>query len=471
MWRGGGNLKFDGGTLYLSSNCFIEQWVSLIYTTVRKRLYFINSYHFLWILRKSGLSKAMSLIFLSALWMILHLNFNAILFLIFSIILIFFSKEIYFWLFIIIMLSIFFMMSFRKNNIIMFLLILFILSSIWVILSNTIILIWIGLESQSFCVIVIILALQKNKLLSIESLFKIFIVTAFSGIVLIISISELIKIGEDLSILSFIFNNKAYYIWFLINLTFIFKIAIFPFQIWLFEVYAGLTFLGIFLLSILPKITLLILLIQSYKFYGFFILGFFSIIIGSIGGLNQNNIKLLLAYSSLAHLGVIILLLSLNSILNNINIVFLILLYFFSMVGVFIILCLDEKKYLLYHWKTSYQDNSWLTVFLSIFILSLLGIPPMVGFFGKLVFLIDLFSLKIHYFTLIIIISFLVSGFFYVRWIKYFINEDKKDFQKWVNINSNRIYINYYPINILLYLIFTIIFLVFIYPLMCNLCY
>ena len=72
------------------------------------------------------------------------------------------------------------------------------------------------------------------------------------------------------------------------------------------EIYLGFSILGLLYLSIIPKINLLIILYNLKNISNLLIfIGICSLIIGCIGGINQNNIKLILLYSSINQIGII----------------------------------------------------------------------------------------------------------------------------------------------------------------------
>jgi NADH-ubiquinone oxidoreductase chain 2 len=125
-------------------------------------------------------------------------------------------------------------------------------------------------------------------------------------------------------------------------------------------------------------------------------------IIGSIGGLVKDRIKRLLAYSAISHVGLILLALAMNSVEGYKSLMFYLMQYSITNVNIFFILItigyllyknimrdsklidkLNSPIQYIYQLKGFYEINPILCLSLAISIFSLLGIPPLVGFFSK----------------------------------------------------------------------------------------
>jgi NADH:ubiquinone oxidoreductase subunit 2 (subunit N) len=110
-------------------------------------------------------------------------------------------------------------------------------------------------------------------------------------------------------------------------------------------VYQGLSLTGISLVSLVPKLALFVIMLKVAAFNSLLLtVGVFSIIIGSIGGLNQSSFKPLLAYSSIGHLGFVILAFSLNQPFTQTISTLYLVLYLFNSVAIFTLLLTNERK-------------------------------------------------------------------------------------------------------------------------------
>jgi NADH-ubiquinone oxidoreductase chain 2 len=167
---------------------------------------------------------------------------------------------------------------------------------------------------------------------------------------------------------------------------------------------------------------------------------FFSLIIGTIVGLTQFRIKRLLAYSTISHVGFILLALSISSIESTQAFLFYLIQYSISNLNIFFILILIG--YTLYHYvstnkeynelleknyspiqlisqlKGYYYINPILSLSLIITIFSFIGIPPLIGFFAKQMVLSAALDKGFIFLTLIAIITSVIGAVYYLNIVK-----------------------------------------------------
>lgn len=143
----------------------------------------------------------------------------------------------------------------------------------------------------------------------------------------------------------------------------------------------------------------------------------FSIIIGSLSGLNQTKIKRLVAYSGVTHIGFIILPLSLISDQNLESSLIYLVIYFSTITPLLIVLSLLKENYIILFNKF-FISNKFTAILTVVFILSISGLPPFLGFLPK--FLIFLNLLSKNYILTVIIITLItsISIAFYLRVVK-----------------------------------------------------
>lgn len=163
-------------------------------------------------------------------------------------------------------------------------------------------------------------------------------------------------------------------------------------------------------------------------------------IVGTILGLNQSRIKRLLAYSTISHLGFILLALVVNSIESTQAFLFYIMQYSLSNINIFIIIISigytlyiynnDNKEHLKLQDKNNspvqlisqlkgyFYINSVMAVSFTIVVYSFVGIPPLTGFFGKQMVLSSALDKGYTFITLIAILTSVISAVYYLNLIK-----------------------------------------------------
>jgi NADH-quinone oxidoreductase subunit N len=252
----------------------------------------------------------------------------------------------------------------------------------------------------------------------------------------------------------FIFFFSVILLCFLIM--FLFKLSIVPFHWWITAVFESSSILVLMFLTIPLKFTIFFLFCKLFIyffsiliFYFQFILLIFSILsmlVGTLGLFNQNKLKKFWAYSTVNHMGYLFLALIINNFLGLRA--FLVYLFFYIFVNLifFILLqCLVNEtlnqrvlqiNQLVFLFS---QKTNWLMLVFSLIIFSLIGIPPLLGFWGKYLvissILINLSFLKSLYLLFVIILTSVLSGFCYLKiWKTLFVEKKKKLFFKMLPI-------------------------------------
>ena len=226
-----------------------------------------------------------------------------------------------------------------------------------------------------------------------------------------------------------------------IGLTFIIfslfiKLALAPFHIWSLDVYEGSPTISTFFFAVITKISVVILLTricysmihfkESWQFYSM-VVGLISIFVGSLGGLRQKKLKTLLAYSSISHMGYVILAVSSANPFGVETLLFYMIIYMISGIAIwFIVLAVRENRvnYLnkfnkeLGDFVLLKESNPALAFCFSAAAFSLAGIPPLVGFFAKLGILLSIIYEEFYLIALLSILCSIVSTFYYIRIIK-----------------------------------------------------
>ncbi len=250
-------------------------------------------------------------------------------------------------------------------------------------------------------------------------------------------------------------HTYIFYSLLLISVGFLFKIAAAPFHWWSPDVYDGVPTVVTTFIAIMGKISVLILLLtlvhytsnllySSVQIYSWTtslsISCFFSLIIGTLLGLTQIRIKRLLAYSTISHIGFILLALIAYSVESEKAFMFYIIQYIFTSLNSFIIIIgigfslylyfsnvldnntLSEKNnspiQLITQLKGYFSINPILALCLAVSMFSFVGLPPLVGFFGKQMVLTAALDNNKTILVIIAILTSVIGAVYYLNVIK-----------------------------------------------------
>ena len=230
----------------------------------------------------------------------------------------------------------------------------------------------------------------------------------------------------------------------LLLISLFFKLALAPFHLWAPDVYEGSLLSSTLFFAVMPKLGLFLLLtrLMYSAFYGFFesfkhfiiIIAVMSVAVGSVAGLEQRKIKNLLAYSSISHMGYSLLAYG-SGTLEGIQFLFCYLfIYMCSSTVIWAIFLLTRLKTKFFKKQNKdltdfmllVKSNKMLAIYLTIAMLSVAGVPPMVGFIVKFgVFLVSIGVYAYNAACISIVLS-VVSTFYYIRIIKTLFFEQKR---------------------------------------------
>nr|UCX58939.1 NADH dehydrogenase subunit 2 [Crenicichla geayi] len=198
----------------------------------------------------------------------------------------------------------------------------------------------------------------------------------------------------------------------LIILALAFKIGLAPLHAWLPEVLQGLDYTTGLILSTWQKLApfALLLQIQPANPNIMIFLGLSSTLIGGWGGLNQTQLRKILAYSSIAHLGWMILIMQFSPSLSLLALIT----YFFMTSSVFLTFKLSSSLNI-NTLSTSWTKAPTLTALTPLILLSLGGLPPLTGFMPKWLILQELTKQDLVLTSTIAALTALLSLYFYLR--------------------------------------------------------
>lgn len=332
--------------------------------------------------------------------------------------------------------------SLKNENLFRYEYILFILFAILgsfvLISSNNFLTAFIGLELQSLS-LYLMAAFNTKNLNSNEAGIKYFSLGALSSGFLLFGIS---MIYFDTA--SFSFQNLDNFSTIsevglsLVLIALFFKVSAAPFHIWTPDVYEGSPTISTLFFATLPKFASLIFLFRIYHelnipkieslHYIFQIVCAISLLVGVYGAITQKVIKRLLAFSSINHIGFMLLAIMSYQYMSEGTIFFYLIIYLITTFGVFsVILNLrtSEGEITLLAGlnglKTSSRSKA---ISMLVFLFSLAGIPPFAGFFAKFFILSASINEGFYILSVIAVISSVIAAFYYLSVIKnMFFNE------------------------------------------------
>nr|ATL15436.1 NADH dehydrogenase subunit 2 [Callosobruchus maculatus] len=285
---------------------------------------------------------------------------------------------------------------------ILFLNILF-FSTLIVISSYSWLSMWMGLEINLLSILPL-MANPKN-LYPSEAAMKYFITQTLASLILLFSILLSMNMKE------FLPQNSSNMLILIINSSLFLKAGAAPFHAWFPEVIEGLNWENCLLMMTWQKIAPMMILIHNLNmfFYLSWIILISSILSG-IYGLNQTSLRKILAYSSINHIAWML------SSMLNFKLIWL--LYFNIYVILVFNLIMIFKYFNIYYMNQLnliFNSNKLLNFLFMANFLSLGGLPPFLGFLPKWLTIMNLTSNQFYSLTLILIISTLITLFFYIR--------------------------------------------------------
>lgn len=391
------------------------------------------------------------------------------------------------------------------------LVILFVLTgALLLLISADLASIYLSIELQSFS-LYIISSLHRNSESSTGSALTYFLLGGLSscfillGIALIYTNSSTSNLDNVYSLITdsnltyynsdWYIPNYIFYSFLLMSIGFLFKIAAAPFHWWSPDVYDGVPTVVTAFIAIIGKIAILILFVELVHYTSTLLYStiqlyswtisitiscFLSLVIGTLLGLTQIRIKRLLAYSTISHIGFILLSLTVHSIESDQALLFYIFQYIITNMNVFFILiAIGFSLYLYYsnvfefnnlieknnspiqlisQLKGYFSINPLLSLSLIITIFSFIGLPPLIGFFAKQMTLTAALDHNKEILVITAILSSVIGAVYYLYIIKttYF---EKTDYLRphTINISVANIYSNVISIVSLITILFILI--------------
>lgn len=304
------------------------------------------------------------------------------------------------------------------------------------VISNSFVSFFLSLEVMSIAMYGMI-AYLKNKPSGIEAGIKYLILAAASvgillfGVALVYAQTGALHLTELSEALTGVNTLGTYFI---VGVALIvaglgFKLALVPFHLWTPDIYAGAPAPVSAFVASVSKGAVFVFLLRLYEsisgsqhhaiWLAFAVLAIASMLIGNWLALRQHNVKRLLAYSSIGHLGYMIVALLASSALGVQAAVFYLVTYFISMLSAFGIVSYlsgeEKDAYELSRYRGLFWEKPWISVLFTGVLLSLAGIPLTAGFIGKFYLLLSGIGSGLWVLAIVLIVSSSIGLFYYLR--------------------------------------------------------
>ena len=339
--------------------------------------------------------------------------------------------------------------------------------------SYDLIIFYMGLELQSLSLYVLA-SFNKESYRSTEAGLKYFVLGALSSGLLLYGCSLIYGFSGSTNFDLIAKNVNQLNTGSIFGIVFIlvglaFKISAVPFHMWAPDVYEGSPTSVTTFFAIVPKVAALtvfirflyvpfINVIDQWQMIIVFI-SLASMILGAVAAIGQTNLKRLMAYSSIGHLGYALAGLATGSNEGIQNTIIYLSIYLVMNLGVFSCILMMKRKDIFYE---DIQDLSGLSknhpiisVCLLLLLFSLAGIPPLAGFFAKFYVFMAVIKVKMYTLAIIGLITTVVSAFYYLRVIKIIYFDDPKEI---FEVNQD------FGLKVSLFLSTIIVLIYFIYP-------
>jgi len=338
--------------------------------------------------------------------------------------------------------------------------------------SNDLMVFYMGLELQSLALYVLA-TFNRDQLKSSEAGLKYFVLSALSSGLLLYGCSLIYGFSgsTNFNVISSQLNSNEYVLTFgivfiLVGLAF--KISAVPFHMWAPDVYEGSPTSVTLFFTMVPKIAALTVfirflyvpflnLIDQWQMIIIF-LSIASMLFGAIAAIGQTNIKRLVAYSSIGHIGYTLAGLATGSNEGIQSSIIYISIYVIMNLALFSCLLMLKRNDQYYEdiddLSGLSKNHPLLSLSLLVILFSLAGIPPLAGFFAKFYIFKAVIEQSMYFLAIVGLLSTVIAAFYYLRIIKiiYFDKEKEKydeDHSLWLKFS-----LTFSTILILLYFIF-----------------
>nr|AGL76341.1 NADH dehydrogenase subunit 2 [Ambystoma maculatum] len=273
--------------------------------------------------------------------------------------------------------------------------------------SNHWFLAWMGLELNTLAIIPLMTKTHHPR--ATEAATKYFLMQALASAMILFSSTLNAWFSGEWEITNMSYSMSTA----LLTIALAMKLGVAPFHLWLPDVLQGLDLFTCLILSTWQKIAPMILMLQIHSQLNtnlLIIMAVMSTTIGGWGGLNQTQLRKIMAYSSIAHLGWMMLVLSFMPALTMLN-----LIIYMMMTTVMFMMLMNMMSTTINKMAMSWLKNPTMAASMMITLMSLGGLPPTTGFMPKWLIIQEMTKQNMIAIATIIALSSLLSLFFYLR--------------------------------------------------------
>jgi NADH-quinone oxidoreductase subunit N len=347
-----------------------------------------------------------------------------------------------------------------------FALFLFMLAGLqFMVSSNNLILIFIGLETSSLALYTLI-ALH-NRANSFEAAVKYFTMGALAagffamGSAILYGLSGSLELNQiadalqsrlgDTGILALTIAGAGFLL-----ASFAFKLSLFPFHTWLPDVYEGASAPLAGFMSIVPKLVAFVVSIRIFEMFiklniewvqmSILVLAVLTMTLANIMALVQEDVKRMLAYSSISHAGFVMAAIAIATTKANSAIFLYYGLFMFTNIGAFTMLWVSRHKHKIHHARYDHPYEKFAgmihimpmaAVVMALFMLSLAGVPPFSVFWGKIYIMSSAVDVGMTWLAIVMGLNSAISAYYYLKLIVYmFLKEPTSE------LNTATVYYN-----------------------------
>ena len=329
------------------------------------------------------------------------------------------------------------------------------LGMMMMISANSLLSLYLGLELQNLCLYVLA-AIRRDTLKSTEAGLKYFILGALSSGLLLYGMSLIYGFAgsTEFPVLAEILTaaDTQAPMGVVVGLVFVmaglaFKISAVPFHMWTPDVYEGAPTPVTAFFAMAPKIAAIALfmrvlldplggLVEEWR-QVVVAVSLASMILGSFAALAQTNIKRLMAYSSIGHVGYALVGLATGTPAGVQGVLIYMTVYLFMVVGTFaVILCMRQHDRMVENIKDLAglsKTHPMIALAMAVFMFSMAGIPPLAGFFGKLYVFLAAIEAGLYTLAILGILTSVVGAFYYMRIVKFmYFDESHEPLDRWI---------------------------------------
>jgi len=329
-----------------------------------------------------------------------------------------------------------------------FALFLFMLAGLqFMVSSNNLILIFIGLETSSLALYTLI-ALH-NRANSFEAAVKYFTMGALAagfftmGSAILYGLSGSLELNQiadtlqlrlgDSGILALIIGGAGFLL-----ASFAFKLSLFPFHTWAPDVYEGASAPLAGFMSIVPKLVAFVVSMRIFEMFikfniewvemSILILAVLTMTLANIMALVQEDVKRMLAYSSISHAGFVMAAIAIATTKANSAVFLYYGLFMFTNIGAFTMLWVSRHKHKIHHARYDHPYEKFAgmihimpmaAVVMALFMLSLAGVPPFSVFWGKIYIMSSAVDVGMTWLAIVMGLNSAISAYYYLKLVVY----------------------------------------------------